>query len=510
MALVGTERHPGPLPTWPGEIGALMAATAASAEHPGRGLLRAAAVLAACGLAGSLGEADAGVPPPAAPPDSHPSVPDGPGIEHIAWALRDGPARLQQDVLATLAGQGWCLPPDLLPAALELSRRSLALRPLVAPVLGERGRWLASQRDDWRHAAGVAESDDAEDAWALGSLDQRRTMLEGQRQQEPDVARERLAGVLPELPARERADLAAVLAVGLAPADEALLDTLRQDRSREVRQVALNLLLRLPGAGHPQRAAARLARQLNQERALLGQRWVIEAPEATGDDWSDDQIEIDRPKQEALGERAWWLFQLVRQVPLGWWTGHTGMTPAELLAWAAESDWAEALQRGWHAVLLAAPDASWAGALLGAWPDSLKRHDPSSVLALLEPAARERRWLQQLRDGGIESLDTLLPQVLAGSPAPQALSPELSGVLLDAVAQRLQAGRALPDGILRTHLPELACAVHRSALPRLHALPRSADEPPALAELMRVVVQVAATRSTLDALHARSSTSPAG
>lgn len=499
LALVGTDRHAGPLPRWPGDMGALIAGAAEAAAHPATGALRAAAVLACCGLAGDLGQASASAPPPPAPHERMPAMQDAALVERAAWALRNGPPRLQQELLATLATQGCCLPPQLLPEALDLSRRSLALRPQVAAVLGERGRWLAALRDDWQHAAGAAETADGDVAWDLGSLDQRRGLLWRQRQQDRTAARERLAAALPELPARERADLAAVLGQGLGMDDEALLGTLRRDRSREVRQVALNLLLRLPEAAHPRRAAERTARLMSQERALLRKRWVIDAPTAADESWADDQVDLERPKQESLGERAWWLYQCVRQVPLAWWTRHTGLAPADLLAWARDSDWSEALQRGWHAVLLAAPDATWAEAMLDDWPQALKQHDPATVLAMLPAPAREQRWLQQWRAGGAAALDSLLPQVLAGSPPPQTLSAALSGVLIDGVAQRLQAGQLVHDWVLRSHLAELACAVHGDALPSLQALPRSADETPSLAELMQTVALVAATRAALAA-----------
>ena len=45
-------------------------------------------------------------------------------------------------------------------------------------------------------------------------------------------------------------------------------------------------------------------------------------------DWPDGE----RPRHESLGQRAWLLFQMVRRSPLGWWTQHTGLSPAELLA----------------------------------------------------------------------------------------------------------------------------------------------------------------------------------
>jgi len=66
----------------------------------------------------------------------------------------------------------------VLPQALELARSSLALRPLVQPLLGERGVWLAHRREDWQFAAGVAgvaETDPRR--WDEGTLEQRKAFL---------------------------------------------------------------------------------------------------------------------------------------------------------------------------------------------------------------------------------------------------------------------------------------------------------------------------------------------
>lgn len=52
IAMVGTERQPGPLPEWPGEIGQLAARAALAADGPSDQVLRAMAVIAACEAAG--------------------------------------------------------------------------------------------------------------------------------------------------------------------------------------------------------------------------------------------------------------------------------------------------------------------------------------------------------------------------------------------------------------------------------------------------------------------------
>lgn len=492
-AMVGTERHSAPWPSLPGAIGVLASQAAAASGDPATALLRIAAVLATCSLAGARGAKPSAPLPGPAPDDTLPALDPGPVHDAVRWALREGPGRLHHSVCSALAAAQRRLPTALLPLALELGRRSLALRAALLPVLGERGLWLAAQRDEWKHAAGATSSADDGTLWTDGTLEQRRAFLARERALDPAAARERLKAILPELPAKERAELVGALATGLGDDDEALLETLRADRSREVRQAALALLLRLPQAAHPRRAAARVAALMSHERVLLRKRWVIDAPPAAAEDWKADQIDAARPQHEPLGERAWWLFQLVRQVPLRWWSEHMALSPAELLEWAAGSDWAEALLRGWRDVLFASPEETWCDALLDHWPKAL-RENPSAVLALLSPARRERHLQRQLRDTR-EALHTSVAQILAACPAGETLSADTSRLLVERVLER--AAQLNDDHALRGQLSELACALHADTLDRLAALPRRADETPSCAEALHTMAQVVATRRAL-------------
>lgn len=492
-AMVGTERHSAPWPSLQGEVGALASQAAATTDEPATALLRIAAVLATCSLAGARGGAwSAGLPTPA-DDDTLPALEPGPVHDAVRWALCEGPGRLPHSVCVALAAARRRLPTALLPQALELGRRSLALRAALLPVLGERGRWLAAQRVEWQYAAGAPAPAHDVSHWTDGTLEQRRALLAHEREADPAAARERLQRALPELPAKERAELVTALATGLGADDEALLDTVRADRSREVRQAALALLLRLPQAAHPRRAAARMAALMTHERVLLRKRWQIDAPQAAAEDWKADQLDAARPQHEPLGERAWWLYQLVRQVPLRWWSGHTALSPAELLEWAAGTDWAEALLRGWRDVLFAAPDEAWCDALLDHWPKAL-RENPSAVLGLLSAARRERHLQRQLRDTK-DTLHATVAQILAACPAGETLSPDTSQLLVERVVER--AGQLNEDYALRGQLAELACALHHDALDRLAALPRRADETPSCAEALQTTAQVVATRRAL-------------
>ncbi len=499
LAMIGTDRQVSALPVWPGEIGRLVTQVAGNGDSAAAGVLRAAAVLATCGLAGAQGSTWAQPLPAGAPSDVWPALSDGPALVSVSWALHEGPTRLLHEVCIVLARTRWRLPPVLLPQALELGRRSLALRPFLVAVIGERGVWLAAQRDDWRYAAGGGLEAVEEARWNEGSFEQRREFLRRERATNPLAARERLAQSLDELPAKERADLLGVLADSLGPDDEPLLDSQRADRSREVRQAACALLLRLPQAAHPRRATARAEALMRQGRVLLRKCWQIEAPAAIGSDWKADNIDPARPKHESLGERAWWLYQLVRQVPLGWWTQHTGMTPAELLRWADDTDWTEALLRGWRDVLLAAPEAAWCEALLESWPAKMLRDDPATVLALLPSGARERHWQRQLREGSV-AFHVIVPQMLAACRVGEALSPTLSAALVDIIVQRAESRVLSDDYALRGDLPDLCATLHIDVLDRLMRLPRHAEETASFAETLQAVTHVVGVRQALHQL----------
>lgn len=486
-ALVGTDRHAGvwpPTGAWPVDVAALIV-QAAEVPHRATGLLRAAAVLAVVQDVAEFGRPFSGTLPAAAGDETLPAAAADP---LQAWLLQEGPARTQHELLAVLANRGERLPEAWLPTALELGRRSIALRGPVAAVLGVRGAWLAAQREDWRWAVGSDTVDD-EQRWTDGTLEQRAQVLLRQRATAPAAARERLAAGLPELPANERAELLATVAVGLCGDDEVLLEQALADRSREVRQAAAALLLRLPESAFVARAIARIEPLLRQERSLPDRRWVIEPPAEVG------PLDPPRPKHESMGDRAWWLYQAARQVPLAWWTQRTGLQPAELVAWADGGDWTEALHRGWRDVLFTAPDVAWCSAFVRHWPRGVARDERAEVLALLPLAEREDHWQRMLDSEGL--CDALLAQLGPGCPSPQHLSRPLSVALGAALLQRLDARPLATDWPLRDALPQLAGLLHPDALPALQTLPRRDDESPSAAELLHTVQRIAAVRATL-------------
>jgi len=520
VAMVGTDRQSGPLPRWPGEIGAAIAALA-QVERPDAGagvdqaaadVLRAAGILAVCALAGARPQASLREAPEPAAPDTRPVADDPAVAQWFAWALRDGPDRLRQDFFLRFGRAGLRLPHALLPVALELARQSVALRPTIQPLLGERGVWLARQREDWAFAAGVVAADDHDPRhWDEGTLEQRKAFLAGERARDPAAARDRFVAALPELPAKERAELARGLSVGLGMADEPLLDQLRADRAQDVRAVALELLLRLPDAAHPRRAGERIAALMSRGTLLTGRRWVIEPPAAAADDWKADQIEPTTGIAN-MGQRAWWLYQLARQVPLAWWTAHTGLAPKQLAAWADGSEWAEPLWMAWRDVLRRAPDRAWAEALLDDWAGNTGPRavlgDRELVLWVVSPEVRERYFEAQLKSADAPLVTNVFSIVTSCRPG-ETVSPRLSALVIQRVKQVLAldttAGNPAAhhptlhaqDAVART-LPHLCCVLPLALLADFNDWPAPPAESAAVGRARHEGRQIIQARRALD------------
>ncbi len=466
-ALLGVNTRP--VFDYGGELGALLEHIVGSEPDNALAFSRAIAAVAACRRAAiPLRIAPIPTPPPAAD-DVHALPPAHPWCAPLRELFVQGPLRLQAEACLALARESAHLPATALPHALEAGRHTVALRSALWPVLGARGHWLARFNDAWKYAATAqtgtdeagATTEDENDlrVWEEGTLEARRRYFRAMRARDPEQARARLHEQWGDLPAKERLAFVELLAEGLSAADEALLAPLLKDRSRDVRQTAAALLAALPDSAHATRLRAWLAACLSPQPGRDGTNWQCDAPAAADPDWAAAGIEVKRPPHESLGERAWWLYQLVRQMPLVWWNAHTGLVPEALLAWAARTDWKEALLRGWLERLSRA-DPAWAEAML-AVRERLFIQARGDILALLPTAVRERHWPRDLetlaKNGQLHEL--------ADSCAPgQTLSLDFSRALLPSLNALLASERLRQDYMLRNQLPELLCVLHPDSL----------------------------------------------
>lgn len=395
QALAGTAHSPHATPV----SGAPVDAFPLPGDDAGRDLLLRAGAAAIYRAAGHLPER--GVAPlERAPAESRALCPPEAAalIEAFIVTNRD-------DLLLEAAGQvarrGELLPPALLPVALKKARAfaTAEMRAVLAPVVGERGRWLARHNEDWswlleRTLPGERDAlpTDAETIWQEGTTGQRIELLGRMRAHNPALAREWLEGVWKKEKAETRALLIIRCFTGLSLDDEPLLEAALDDRSKSVRNEAADLLARLPGSALSGRIRERADRALTYDGALLDGNPPKGAPpiEEADPGWARDGL----PDEAIYGEgglSATYLRGLLERTPPSHWTERFSADPTTLIAASAKAHWRSPIFGGWAAAAITFKDHVWASAIWDTWlamePDELK-HISSDRLSHFRTLAR--------------------------------------------------------------------------------------------------------------------------
>lgn len=502
QVISGTEKRVPQLPVMDDAIGQLLAELAEHAT-PEQKVLRAAGILSLCAHAGWQPVQGAETTLMPAPAETTAAIDDRGTLQTL---LAEAPPRLRYQALTQLAASGLRPAPRLLPALLEIGRKEKPLSHAVKAVLGERGRWLASLNPQWDWVSAMPEENTASEA------------------------RERLTQDRANLHARERAALVELLAEDLSSADEPLLDALLGDRSKEVRLAAAEQLAMLPDSAYVARMTDRVRALLHEKdektllmkfKKLLPEEHVpehhLEAPEQFADEWKQDALEEKKGAGERLGQRAWWLYQLIRAIPLRWWQQELKATPAMLLAWAAKSDWQAALLRAWLAATIRERNSEWAETFASLIPDGQINVyitdvyvDLFELLALMPLAQRQERIFHQLAAFDVKAqrsirLGDLCSQLERTLPLESPpFSPQLSAQFVATLHQWVQQKHAMYDYELRRAIGDIACLLPAGALDdAINHWPRDASQEPCCEEVLHRLSIVVAWRKNLQTLFCR-------
>ncbi|WP_433361558.1 DUF5691 domain-containing protein [Streptosporangium sp. CA-115845] len=355
-----------------------------------------------------------GEPPSLAAPEEQPEVSRAAG-DRLARVLGGEQPRLLTEWLETAAGRGYRLSPHLLPELLDHAVRDRSIRPYLGVLAGNRGRWLAGLNPAWgfllEEVTGVAVTGPATDSatdsgptsqvWEFGTSGDRRVHLGELRAADPARARELLAATWEKESPDDRAAFLEALTTGLSLEDEPFLESALDDRRREVRHQAADLLTRLPGSRLALRMAERVARYLT----VAGGEIHVDPPVTCDSAMERDGIRAKTPR--GAGERGWWLQQAVARTPLGVWPRLLGRSPGELVRMRIV-DWNREVMAGWVRAAVLQEDPEWALELF-AW-------DP--IADLLAALPRDRQEIVAADFVRRHGLDGQLIMVLGGAAAP--------------------------------------------------------------------------------------------
>jgi len=361
-ALLGTSRAPLRVEAADGSLGAACTAVAGDEPEPSATLLRVAAaatVYRRCGRMAALSDE----PPPAVcPPDTRPMCP--PAAAALLRRIMNGEhASLIGEWLTLAARHGVRAPADALRDLLDLARREPKLRPLVLSVGGARAEWLAGQNAEWSFATAGSSPDALAATFETGTGPARLAALQQLRALDAERARTMLEASWAQDAPADRAAFAAALVTGLSLADEPFLERALDDRRKEVRQAAASLLARLPASALVARMTARAREFVTLGRSGLLKRLRVDVTLPETADAALVRDGVDAKPPAGIGERAWWLAQILAAVPPVTWTS-PGSVDAEALLRAMEGhEWREPLVAGWLTATERHRDATWAAAL---------------------------------------------------------------------------------------------------------------------------------------------------
>lgn len=413
-ALLGTERRPLTTAQSSEALGDALAQFDPSDQEST--LLGVSALLALYQQAGM-------VPTTAERPTMSPSAPDERPVcsarsaQHLGMMLDGKYDNVLAEWLEAMAKAGQRVPETMLPSLLDTCRANEDIHQLLHPVLGKRGHWLAAQNPAWHYTSidlvspNISETDTDEtdtewaDIWETGRRAQRLALLRQLRQQHPDKAREILLTTWSQEKASERVDFLETFSVGLSQTDEPFLENALDDRSKEVRRVAIELLGRLPESRLVQRmierATALFVYTPRQAASVLPPK-PERKPKLTITLLEDIDAAMKRdgmiepPRNKKTGKKAWWLQQMLEVIPPDYWTNHWEAPPEDLLEAAIKSDWKTALINGWSKATEQYAHSAWAEAFL-AQEKLLSENQISLLIEILSPERREAYLIPILR-----------------------------------------------------------------------------------------------------------------
>ncbi|MEU5879121.1 DUF5691 domain-containing protein [Spirillospora sp. NPDC047279] len=451
-----------------------------------------------------------------APVEDAPAVPLE-AAARLGRILRGEQIRVLPEWLEAAAERGLRVPARLLPELLEKGRSDRMLRPAIVRSAGRRGVWLALRNTDWAYLVGSGDDPGGgPDVWETGTRNQRVAHLARLRGTDPARARAVLRETWAKEPAPERAAFLATFEHGLSADDEPFLEEALEDRGKDVRQLASDLLARLPGSAYGRRMAVRARECVRAEVRTIRQRdqtWVVvEAPHEHDEDMARDGVPFHPTGSFApggraggpVGARAGWLREILARTPLTTWTDLFGLPPMEIVCLPVTDGDADGsmgrardMHIGWARAALRQRDAGWARALLrlavgprqgvGTYTRGVVADEPEALadlLAILPAAERDQaaaglvRWVEGNPD---------LLRVLERIPGPW------TGELADAVVATLATAAERSSQRYEHTLTQLCRLADQrlvpEAAPRLEAL---ADR---LGGDVTVIAGAAATRT---------------
>ncbi|NMM85535.1 hypothetical protein B2J88_14350 [Rhodococcus sp. SRB_17] len=346
-ALLGTSRTAVAFEDLPADV----RGAAETCDGDPAAVLLTAAALERAYRAGGAGSTTAEVPPPARD-DPRLTLPES-SSAHLVSMLA-AKATLLDDWFALAIERNFRAPDHLVAELLSYARANELYRENILRIVGERGQWLAARNPEWSML--IRHRDAGPGLWRHGTPAERLQWLADARRSDPALALAELSQTWETERGEHKAAFLAALAAGLSADDIPLLEHALDDKRKDVRREAVNMLRRLPGSQCAERMAQRVQTWVHVEQGGI----VVDVPDEIDTAARRDGIE-DRPNPHT-DYRAEYVRQAIAAAPLTLWNTMIG-EPAAVLSSITDGVWEPILHDAWSTAAVLQHNSEWAEAI---------------------------------------------------------------------------------------------------------------------------------------------------
>jgi hypothetical protein len=222
--------------------------------------------------------------------------------------------------------------PAMVPALLGAGVQHKKMRSLITSCCGKRGEWMAGFNELWNFSA----SRTSEEIWQTASFDERKEVLIETRSADATKAREWLQQTWSQEDAATRAALLETFADTIEEADIPFLESLANDKSKKVKELAVALLKRIPGSSIVKQyeQVLKQAVYFKKEKGLLGlkSKTVLEIKLPSSIAAPVFQSGVEKLSSDKnVPDDLFILYQMISYTPPSFWTQHLQLTPGEVI-----------------------------------------------------------------------------------------------------------------------------------------------------------------------------------
>lgn len=224
------------------------------------------------------------------------------------------------------------VPAEIVPKLLSLGVENKKLQLWIAACCGKRGEWLGTLNPAWNFSS----TQTGEELWQTGSHEQRKEILRQTRSSDPAKAREWVQQTWAQEDAATKTDFLEILTDNTSEEDISFLQSLSTEKSKKVKEAALQLLKQIPGSEivRQYEEVLRKAVFLKKEKALLGMmsKTTLQCKLPVDMDESVYKTGIDKlSNKKEMTDDEYVISQLMQSVPPSFWERQLELSPEKII-----------------------------------------------------------------------------------------------------------------------------------------------------------------------------------